>query len=113
MGLKITYKDFDTAAKAAKMFELRNSISSSILSGNFKQARTAQKEFAKAAVEDFDVFKTLPTIKITNVPLIAWAIAGFRNLEYKVYKLFSKTIPEEKQLSKQYKAYIRTLDKKI
>lgn len=105
MTYGITYKNFDSATKAAKMFEMRKLVSVSILEGNFRNARDAQKELAKSALEDIDVFKTLPNIKITNVPLKEWLILGFRSLEYKIYKFFTRKTPEEKTFAKVIKTF--------
>ena len=105
MKVNITYKTFDSAIRAAKMFELRKLVSLSVIEGSFRNARLAQRELAKTAVEDFDVFKTLPNIEITNVPLKEWLIMGFRSLEYKIYKFFTRTTPEEKLFAKQIKAF--------
>ncbi len=104
MNFSVTYKSFDNALNAAKMFELRKMVSLSIMEGNFQNARIAQKEFAKTALEDFDTFKTLPNIKITNVPLREWLVLGFRSLEYKVYRFFTRKTPEEKAFAKVIKS---------
>ena len=104
MNFNITYKTLNSAMNAAKMFELRNLVSLSVLEGSFRTARIAQKELAKAAVQDFDTFKTLPKIEITNVPLKEWLILGFRSLEYKIYRFFTGKTPEEKTLAKACKA---------
>ena len=109
MSLKVTYKDYDTALKAAKMFELRNQVSLSVLSGNFRNARAAQRELAETASDNFDVYKTLPSVKITNIPLKEWFVLAFRSLEYKAFRLFSKKTPKEKLFSEQWKSYIKSL----
>ncbi|MCR4880814.1 MAG: hypothetical protein K6A44_02535 [bacterium] len=103
MNYSVTYKNFDTAINAARMFELRKLVSISVMEGNFRNARVAQREFAKAAVEDFDTLKTLPYITFTNVPLREWLVMGFRSLEYKFYKFFTGKSKEEKLLSKMLK----------
>ena len=103
MNFSITYKNIDSAMNAARMFELRKLVSLSVLEGNFRNARIAQKEFAKAAVNDFDTFRTLPNISITNVPLKEWLLLGFRSLEYKFYKFFTGKTKEEKLLAKMCK----------
>ena len=108
MNFSVTYKSFDNAINAAKMFELRKLVSLSVLEGNFRNARIAQREFSKIAIEDFDTFKTLPNIKITNIPLRDWLILGFRSLEYKIYKFFTRKTPEEKTFAKMYKAFVKT-----
>lgn len=109
MSMKITYKSIDSAMNAAKMFELRKHASLSIISGKFKQARTAQKELAKAAVEDFETFKTLPNVRITNVPPKVWFPLLVKSLKFKIYNAFTKKTPEEKLLAKEYKNYVKNL----
>ena len=108
MNISVTYKNIDTAINAAKMFELRKLVSVSIMEGNFRNARIAQKEFAKAAVADLDTFKTLPNIKFTNVPLGEWLTMAFRTLEYKFYRFFTGRSKEEKALAKSYKQMLKT-----
>ena len=111
MNYSVTYKNFDSAIKAAKMFELRKLVSMSIIEGNFRNARVAQREFAKTAVDNVDILKTLPTISFTNIPLLAWLKMGFRSLEYKVYKFFTRSTPEEKLFAKQIKEFQKSLRK--
>ena len=112
MALTVKYKDLNSAVNAARMFEIRKQVSLSVLSGNFSQARTEQKEFAKIAVDNFDTLKTLPKITITNIPLKDWLVFAFRSLEFRVYRTFSKKTPEEKLFAKQYKSYIQALKQK-
>ena len=111
MNYSVTYKNFDSAMRAARMFELRKLVSLSILEGNFRNARVAQRELAKTAVDNVDILKTLPTISITNIPLIEWLRIGFRSLEYRIYKFFTRTTPEEKLFAKQLKAFQKSLHK--
>ena len=108
MNYSVTYKNFDSAKNAVRMFELRKFVSLSVMDGNFRRARVAQMEFAKSALEDIDAFRTLPNIKITNVPLREWLILGFRSLEFKVYKFFTHKTPEEKALAKVIKNLHKT-----
>ena len=111
MNYSVTYKNIDTAVKAARMFELRKLVSLSIMEGKFRNARVAQREFAKTAVDNVDILKTLPNISITNIPLKEWLIMGFRSLEYRVYKFFTSKTPEEKLLAKQLKVFQKSLHK--
>ena len=104
MNFNIVYKDCNTAIKAAQLFEMRKNVGISVMNGNFRQARAAQKEFAKMAVDNVDIVKTLPNVKITNVPFIEWCVLALRTLEYKIYKAFTRKTPAEKQFAKLFKA---------
>lgn len=109
MEFRITFKDTDSALKAINMFELRRKSSISILSGKFKQAREAQRELAKIAVDDFETYKSLPGIKFSNVPLKAWLAFLLKSFGFKIFKLFSKKTPEEKQFAERCKSYAKEL----
>lgn len=104
MHLGITYKDYNTAIKAAQLFELRKQVGVSVMSGKFKDARAAQIAYAKEAVENADIAKTLPKITITNIPFVEWCVLALRSLEYKIYKAFTRKTPAEKQFAKMFKA---------
>ena len=109
MNFSVTYKDFATAERAIKMFNLRKESTLHIMSGEFKAARQTQKEFAKLAVQDFETFKTVPTISFTNVPIKEWLGMAFQGLKFKIFSAFTKKTPEEKQLAKKYNEYIKEL----
>lgn len=105
-GLNIQFNNMDSALRAAKLFELRKQITLSIFDGKFKQARANQKEFAKLAVQDFDTFVKVPTFKFTNIPLKAGISILRPILKFKLFSMFSKKTPEEKELAKMYKDYV-------
>lgn len=106
---KVSYKTIDEEIRAQKMFSLRQKAILSISEGKYREARQAQKDFAKIAVEDFEIYKTLPNIHVHNVPLReGWEI--FKKLvKFKIYRLFTRKTPEEKQLKRQYKEYSKQL----
>lgn len=110
-NFKIQFNDIESAMRAAKMFELRKQVSISIMEGKCRQARAAQKEFAKIAVSDFDTFTKLPNINITGFPLKMYFPLLLRTIKFNIFRKFSKTTPEEKQLAKQYRNYAKTLTK--
>ena len=109
MNFKVTYKDFDTALRAKKMFELRRDINLHIINGEFKKARSAQKQLAKDAVEDFETYKTLPHINFTNIPFKEWISIAIKSLKFRIFKAFTKNTPEEKLLAEKYSKYAKTL----
>ena len=109
--MKITYKDLDSALRAKQLFELRQKTMLSIMDGKFREARNAQKEFAKIAVQDFETVKTLPRINFTNVPLKLWLSLAFKSLRFKIFRAFTKDTPEEKLLANEFKNYIKNSQK--
>ena len=109
MDFKVTFNNFENAMNAVKMFELRKQSAISVLEGKCKAARTAQKELAKIAVDDFDTFTKLPNIQFTRFPLKLFFPVMFKTMKFKFFKLFTKKIPEEKQLAKMYKKYQKEL----
>lgn len=80
-----------------------------ILSGNFKEAREAHKQLAKIAVEDFETYKQATNFKITNLPPEAGKPLLINSLKYRLYYAFSPKTPEEKQLEKMNKEYMKKL----
>ena len=110
---KASYKDLDTAIRAAKMFELRKQVSISVLDGKFREARKQQKELAKAAVDDFETYKTLPFIHfiMKSFPLKSVIGLMINTLGFKIFNKFSKKTQEEKQLLNLSKEYYRNLTK--
>ncbi len=109
MNYSVTLKTIDSAINATKLFELKMQSALSIMDGKYRAARASQKAFAKLAVDDFDSFKALPNIKITGIPLKEGIKIFFKNLGFKIFKLFTRRTPEEKQLATKYKAYRREL----
>lgn len=103
MAFNVTYKDYNTAVKAVQLFELRKKVGVSVMEGQFRKARTAQEEFAKMAVDNVDIVKTLPKITITNIPFVEWIVLACRSLEYRIYRAFTRKTPEEKQIAKIFK----------
>ena len=110
MGFKITFDNADSAINAMKFFNLRQQTLISVLSGNFKLARSQQKEFAKAALDDFETYKKLPN-KITydNLPFLPSLFVFFKTLKYSIFYAFSKKTPEEKEFTQKAKEYLKTL----
>ena len=109
MTYKVTFNNLDSALRAQKMFELSKQSKLSVLNGNFKNARNMQQELAKLALEDFETYKTLPTISIKNVPLKEFFFIFLQSLKFRIYKLFSPNSKEEKELIKKYSEYSKKL----
>lgn len=80
-----------------------------VISGNFKEARETHKEIAKLAVKDFDTYKQVTNVRITNVPPDAGKILLVNSLKYRIYYAFSKKTPEEKLMVKMNKEYIKKM----
>ena len=80
-----------------------------ITSGNFKEAREANKQLAKLAVNNFETYKQATNFKITNIPPEIGKHLFINSLKYKLYYAFSKKTPEEKQLQKMNKEYLKKL----
>jgi len=109
MDFKINFNNFENAMNAVKIFELRKRTATSVLEGKCKDARIAQKELAKIAVEDFDTYTKMPNIQFTGFPLKLFLPIIFKTMKFKIFRLFTKKIPEEKQLVKMYKEYQKGL----
>ncbi len=103
----VKFSDMDSAIRASKMFELKKQSMISIVEGRFKDARTAQKECAKIAVEDFDAFTKLPKVNIHNMPLSAGLSILWQSLKFRVYNAFCRKTTEEKELAIKTKEYIK------
>ena len=112
MDFKINFNNFENAMNAAKMFELKKHSAISVLEGKCRDARAAQKELAKIAVDDFDTFTKLPNVQFTGFPLKLFFPVLFKTMKFKIFRLFTKKIPEEKQLAKMYKEYQKGLTPK-
>lgn len=80
-----------------------------IFDGKFKEAHEMHKEMAKIAVEDFDTYKKATNFKITNLPPEAGKPLLINSLKYKVYYAFSEKTPDEKQLEKMNKEYMKKM----
>ena len=102
-------KIYQDMVKAQSMLDTSHAAFVSVIFGNFKQAREQEKELAKMAVKDFDVYKKIPHIKIENVPFVVLKQAFLNGLKYRVYKAFSSKTPEEKQFLNMKKEYIKQL----
>ena len=105
-------KIYQDMIKADNMRNLCNGSFVNVILGNFKLAREQEKELAKIAIKDFDVYKKIPPIKFTNAPWSLIMLAFLNGMNYRVYKAFSSKIPEEKQFLDMKKEYIKQLKAK-
>ena len=61
-------KIYQDMVKANNMLNLCKDSFVNVIFGNFKLAREQEKELAKVAIKDFDIYKKIPPIKFTNAP---------------------------------------------
>ncbi len=80
-----------------------------IFSGNIKEARETHKQIAKLAVEDFKTYKEATNFKITNLPPEAGKPLLINSLKYRLYYAISPKTPEEKQMEKMNKEYLKEM----
>ena len=83
-----------------------------VISGEFKKAREVSKELAKAAVKDFEIYKSMTNFRITNIPPEAGKTLFLNSIKYKIYRAFIPKTEEEKQLYKMNKDYLKELKSK-
>ncbi len=110
---KMTFRDVDTALGAAKMFELRKQSMVSSLDGKFRETRKYQKELAKEAVKNFEVYKQLPIMQFNFITMPAKVFFKFvlNIFKIKFLNMFVRKTPEEKQFKKLTKEYFGKLTK--
>lgn len=96
--IKVTPDMTSTVAK--RLTKLKSDITLSVLSGNYKDFKTAMKEHAKLAVDNFELSKAIKQPSI-SVPL--FSKAGLRMAKVWVLNLFRIKTPEEKLLKKMCK----------
>ncbi len=90
-----------TDSLAGKIKTLRSETIYSMLLGDFKGFRKAQKEYAKVAVDNFELTKSVPSPQINNVPL--FSKIGLNILKCIFLNKFTKKTPEEKLLKQMAK----------
>jgi len=79
-----------------------------VISGNYKEARESHKQLAKLAIKNFETYKQVTNFKITDLPHELGAVLLVRSLKFKLYYALSQKTPEEKQLKKMNKEYLKT-----
>lgn len=86
-----------------KFSQLKSNIGLSSLLGNYKDYKTARKEFASLAMNHFETSMTAPGAKIQNVPL--FSKPGMNILKVIILDFFRKKTPAEKQYKKMLKDF--------
>ena len=109
MNFKVSYKDAETAHRAQRMYELNRQHLMSIMDGKYKEAVRVRRNLAKIALEDFETYKTLPILSFKNVPLKIWLSLLSKSIKYRLYKLFTRKTPEEKEFYNLCQEYQKTL----
>ena len=105
-------KAYQIQEKGREIFEVIKLYLLKIFEGNFKEARQYQKQLAKMAINDFEIYKGVSNFKLTDFPNDVNKILLKNSLKYKIYDLFSMKTKEEKQLRKMNKEYYKELKAK-
>ena len=85
------------------MKQLKWDHAQNMLLGNAKRAKESYREFAKLAVDNFEIATQLPAPIKGNVPL--FSKTGLKILKYVLYGIFTKRTPEEKKLKRMAEEY--------
>ncbi len=80
---------------AKQMYNLKLKSSLAIAGGRYKEARVAQKDFAKLAIQDFSAALNTPEPFIGSHPW--YSNYTLNSVKFGIYNLFTKKTPEEKQ----------------
>ena len=80
-----------------------------VVVGNFKAAREAHKKVAELGIKDFEIYTSMINFKITDLPKESIKLLLINSIKYKIYNLFSRKTPEEKQLASMYRAYLKEM----
>jgi hypothetical protein len=90
---------------------LQNSyqVFTNIALGNFKTARDYEKKTAGMVIKNFEAVKNLPKINYVNVPLDIQKMVLKNSIKYRFYRMFSSKTPEEKQVVKMKKDFLKEL----
>ncbi len=102
-------KIYQDMVKAQSMLDAGTNAFKCIAFGKFKLAREFEKEQAELAVKDFEVYKQIPRISITNLPKEVITKTLLNGFKYRIYKAFSKKTPEEKEFLKLKKGFLKEL----
>ncbi|MBQ7125698.1 hypothetical protein IJO12_01275 [bacterium] len=86
-----------------QLYDTRINLFSAIMDGKYNEARQCQKEFAKIAVDNFDIAIQTPQPVKGSFPL--FSKMGWKAVKFMIFKFFSKKTPEEKQLKKMLREY--------
>jgi hypothetical protein len=95
--------------KVSKVFEQQRLLMVYVNIGKFKEAREAEKEFAKVAVENFNAYKLIPLLKFRNVPRDIAEMSRKNCRKYFFYRLFSPKTKDERTFAKMKKEFEKQL----
>lgn len=93
---------------AEKIVNMQKSLLLKIFSGEYREARKAEKNLAKFEVENFEAYKLIPNIVLNAPPELHFKMAA-KSIKYRIYKAFTRKTDEEKQLVKMGKEYLEEL----
>ncbi len=105
-------KVYQDMVKAQNMLDAGTNAFKCVIFGKFKLAREFEKEHAKLAVADFDVYKQIPHLVLNGVPKEVIKQARNNAFKYRIYKLFTPKTQEEKQFLKMRREYLNELKAK-
>ena len=88
---------------AEKMKQLKWDHARNLLLGNAKKAKEAYREYAKLAVDHFELSTQIPSPIKGNIPL--FSKTGLKILKCIIYDKFTKSSPAEKRLKEMAEEY--------
>ena len=88
---------------AEKMKQLKWDHASNMLLGNAKKAKESYREYAKLAVDHFELSTQIPSPITGSIPL--FSKTGLKILKYIIYDKFTKSTPAEKKLKEMAEEY--------
>ena len=80
---------------AEKMKQLKWDHAQNMLLGNAKKAKESYREYAKLAIDNFEIATQIPSPIKGSTPL--FSKTGLKILKYIIYDIFTKRTPEEKK----------------
>ena len=95
-----------TPAKKSVLEKMRKhkwDMVTSMLTGEYKQAKLAHQQYAKLAVDNFELVPHSGSPLNGSIPV--FSKMGFNIIKYFIYRLFTKRTPEEKKLEKLAELY--------
>lgn len=95
--------------KAEEIFEYEKAFWINVLMGKFKEAKKLQQDLAKLAINDFEIYKAVTNFEITNFPKEVNKILFFNSIKYNIYRAFTSKSPEEKELKRMNKKYLKDM----
>ena len=88
---------------AEKMRQLKWDHAQNMLLGNAKKAKESYREYAKIAVDNFEIATQIPSPIKGSTPL--FSKTGLKILKYIIYDKFTKSTPAEKKLKEMAEEY--------